>query len=163
MNAELCVALCALAFTFYQAWLSRHHNRLSVRPHLQWSHDRNWATQGLEYRLTVQNHGLGPARIKEVKLFVDGLPFDEKCDDPLRKMFEQCFAEKLPFRIGKTSFPARNYSLKADSEYVFVTIEFPGLRRDDVNSIEKLDLHRLDARIEYESFYGENFALDTRS
>ena len=32
-SAEI-IAICALGLTFYQAYLSRKHNRLSLKPHL---------------------------------------------------------------------------------------------------------------------------------
>jgi hypothetical protein len=159
MSVELGIALLALLFTFYQAWLSRHHNRLSVIPHLQWSHTSNWTDHGLDRRIAIQNHGLGPARIKKAELFLQGKLFEPKSSDPAREIIEKAF-DGIAFTIISTSFPAPDYSIKAADEYLLLLIRFPNLKREDA---KKLDSAEIDARIHYESFYGDDAVLDSRA
>jgi hypothetical protein len=57
-----------MAIAVWQGFLSRQHNRLSVRPHLQ-------LTSYLgspPLRLSIANVGIGPAYIRNVRVRVDG-------------------------------------------------------------------------------------------
>ncbi len=161
MSIELFIAICAALFTFYQAWLARHHNRLSVQPHLQWSHARTWKDDGFEYRLMVENYGLGPARIKKIELLLNKEAFVAETDDPIREIVKKAFQNVIPYRVKNSSFPARGYMLKAQSEYPVISLSFPGLKEADVSKLEGLRTS-IDLRIEYESMYGDARVLDTR-
>lgn len=129
-------------------------------PHLQWSFDHTWSNSGLEYGLSIQNHGLGPARILQVELFKNNEPFDTKCSDPIKRILVATLGDTAPFHVRVSSFPKRNYSLKANAEYRLVKIEFPGMTPE---LEEKINVPKLDVRIEYESFYGDSRVLDTRA
>ena len=63
------IALVALAATFYQAWISRDHNRRSVRPALV-IHIDNIAITGYY----LQNCGTGPAFISRLDYSGDDAP-----------------------------------------------------------------------------------------
>lgn len=161
INIELFIAICAVLFAFYQAWLSRHHNRLSVAPHLQWSHSRNWTDQGLEYRLIVENFGLGPARIKCVELFSNGTAFAGETDDPIRELIEKSFAGIAAVKVNSSGYPRKGYIIKAQGDFGLVVAAFPGLKKEDVPKLETIRAN-IDLRIVYESFYGKQYELDTR-
>lgn len=60
------IALIALGATFYQAYISRDHNRRSVRPALV-IHIDNIANSGYY----LQNCGTGPAFISAIEYFID--------------------------------------------------------------------------------------------
>lgn len=68
------LSLCALAFTAYQAYLQRSHNRLSVSPSLavfsEESIDSDYPG-GVRVRLLLQNNGLGPALLDSISLIVE--------------------------------------------------------------------------------------------
>lgn len=69
-NSSSIIALCALALTIWQAYVSRQHNKLSVLPYLTtWSH--NDVDKGL-FSVDILNNGIGPALIKTFQVFVDG-------------------------------------------------------------------------------------------
>ena len=64
------LALCALGLTFWQAYISRVHNKLSVRPHLTLFFDNS--TGGQEFHILLNNNGVGPALIRKSTLIIDG-------------------------------------------------------------------------------------------
>ena len=77
--SSVAIALLALAATFWQAHISRRHNRLSVRPFLEHREER---IQGEHISVSIVNHGIGPALLEEVyftvspntqRLDIDGL------------------------------------------------------------------------------------------
>jgi hypothetical protein len=78
------IAVAALGVSVYQSWLSRDHNRRSVRPVLELrTHFRHGATAGL--RLT--NSGLGPAVVTRTAVWLDGEhvgPFNQETSNRLR-------------------------------------------------------------------------------
>ena len=64
------VSLIALVFTGLQSYWTYHHNRISVRPKIDWRIDTNTPEHGLlDFRLV--NVGLGPAIIKDILLVFD--------------------------------------------------------------------------------------------
>lgn len=72
ITPEMIIALCALGFTVYQAWLTRRHNPLAVMPHLDWSRARRRDENGLALRLLLKNTGIGPAIIQRRAFFFNG-------------------------------------------------------------------------------------------
>ena len=73
------VALAAFIVAFWQGLLTRRHNRLSVTPHLS-CQSHLGGTSG-RFGLTVSNFGIGPARIKQVAVFVDDEKMEGSDDD----------------------------------------------------------------------------------
>jgi hypothetical protein len=65
------ISLCAISLTIYQAYNTRRHTRLSVRPRLDWSVqvDRHG-----EVTYALVNDGFGPAVLTGITLLVDGEP-----------------------------------------------------------------------------------------
>ena len=63
------IALCSLIVSVYGAYLTRRHERLSVRPVFVLSYYFNETGNGWR----ANNIGLGPARIRGFKVFVDGV------------------------------------------------------------------------------------------
>ena len=59
------IALCALVFTMCQGRQARHHNKLSVRPHLNlWTYNKLPEEPIIMYE--IANNGLGPAVIEDI-------------------------------------------------------------------------------------------------
>ena len=61
------VSACALFATGYQAYLSRDHNRKSVRPVVTLFYSDSLMS---DLRVAVESHGLGPAWIKQTNLYL---------------------------------------------------------------------------------------------
>ena len=66
----MAIALCALLFSFYGAWLERDQVRRSSRPEMMMSYFFNQEGSGFLFG----NVGLGPARLKWFQILVDGKP-----------------------------------------------------------------------------------------
>ncbi|MFZ2307548.1 MAG: hypothetical protein WAW73_07275 [Rhodoferax sp.] len=73
--ASAAIALLALFSTGWQAWIARHHNRLSVKPLLSWSSNLAQTPNGFEVTVLLSNNGLGPAIVTERYFTLDGLHF----------------------------------------------------------------------------------------
>lgn len=71
-NTAEIIASCALVFTTYQAYLSRKHNRISVRPKLALQAERNSQNHTGSIIINLSNSGLGPAEINSYTLELDG-------------------------------------------------------------------------------------------
>ena len=79
------IAICALFATLYQAYLSRVHNRLSVKPHLV-------ATKvffiGQPASISINNHGLGPAIITNLSLCYEDKVYQLNNDDSFKSFLD---------------------------------------------------------------------------
>src|SRR3989344_2263262 len=79
--ASAIIALCALGLSIWQGYLSRGHNRISVRPHLtMWTH--KYHGDGL-YAADIVNNGIGPAIIKCFSVKLDGKKIEGKETEPI--------------------------------------------------------------------------------
>ena len=65
------VSLCAISLTIFQAMATRHHQRLSVQPRLDWNIE---AGREGDIAYSLVNNGVGPAVLKSLILTVDGKP-----------------------------------------------------------------------------------------
>ena len=65
------IAFVALLFSIYQAKRSRHHNKLTLKPHLRIRFKANKDGNG-KYIIDITNHGEGPAFIRSLKIFNKG-------------------------------------------------------------------------------------------
>jgi hypothetical protein len=63
------IALIALALSIWSSHATRKHNRLSVRPFLNYFAKSTW--DGKYAGICIRNNGLGPARIIEIHVFID--------------------------------------------------------------------------------------------
>src|SRR5687767_14553435 len=86
-NSSNVIAICAFIATFWQAYLSRKHNRLSVKPQLEISSGFNFNDQ--EYYINILNNGLGTALITKIQLVIDG----EEIDTQISEAFDEVVSE----------------------------------------------------------------------
>ena len=68
--SSMVIALCALVFSLYSAWLERDHQMRSTRPEMLASFVFDQDGSGFRFG----NIGLGPARLKWFQVLVDGQP-----------------------------------------------------------------------------------------
>ncbi len=71
--ASAVVAFCALAVSIWQGAITRRHNILSVRPHVELQYV---AIRGEPQKLTLRNVGLGPAIGIRVKIVINGISIE---------------------------------------------------------------------------------------
>jgi uncharacterized protein (DUF433 family) len=86
------IGVCALGVSLYEASLMRDEQRAAVMPLLELSRSYNLQSDespGKESRLWLQaqNVGIGPARVLDFRVTVDGVPYPT-WDAALRKLIE---------------------------------------------------------------------------
>ena len=150
MNASTVIAVCAtviagasLGISVYEARATRMHNRRSVQPALGlWAKFSPGAISGLG----LTNSGLGPAKITDSKLVIDGVELGDfsrstayKLIDPLSFPVDTCTFDNHPFL--ETGY--EQFLLGVDPYDVIQHREFYEL-------IES----RLRIEIQYDSIYG---------
>ncbi|CAG1021695.1 hypothetical protein DOJK_01178 [Patescibacteria group bacterium] len=112
VNWEMCtgiassvIAICALILSVWQGYLTRLHNRISVKPHLTtWSYDYI-PGKGL-CSIDLINNGIGPAVIKKFIIKVDGEVIKGEKSEPIKKALKILFpsyayrSHQLYFNVG---------------------------------------------------------------
>ncbi len=68
--AAVVIGVSALFVSLYETHLVRQHQRASVWPHVQ----GGIAWDGESFRVLMTNSGMGPARVEELRIRVDGTP-----------------------------------------------------------------------------------------
>jgi hypothetical protein len=150
VNANTVIAVCAtviavasLGVSVYGAWATRKHNRLSVQPLLGLATSfRVGATAGLR----LSNFGLGPAKITNTKLTLDG----EQIGDFSKPKVDQ-LRDALAVRPHATTLGEHPF-LDKDYEQFLLSVDSydPTQHREFYELIEG----RLKIEIQYESIYG---------
>ena len=144
------VAGCALGVTFWQGWQNDRHNRLSVRPLLKFDVTAGAGHGRRLYKLKLTNYGVGPAIIKDIKLFSDGELV------PLEKN-----KSIIPFILeiikNLDSEGARGIMLEdvlvAGGEITLLDVQCD-TQNQNINGVLKMGL-----LVRYESLYKEKFPL----
>lgn len=166
--AAVIVAVCALVLSILSQRAAvrsqeaaEKHNKLSVRPRLTTSTNREFVTfgprSGVQVLVSLANVGLGPAVIRSADALLDGNVVDVEVADDLRPLL----AQVLP---GCTLGPTLSY-LKLNKEHAIAvgeTFELVRVQVVDPPTTVKKDLERFHLRICYESLYGESFVYDSR-
>jgi len=154
------VSACALALTIYQAYLSRKHNRISVKPRLTTS--TNFYHEGniMFFKTYLSNRGFGPAIINNYCVCVEDEIITIHDPNELFTIINKHFDGLL---------------VEAHSEfYVFRKGAAIGSQQEDLiakialnNSKVSTDMFQtkfkaLNLLINFESIYGEKAIYDTR-
>ena len=156
-NTGNVIALCAFGATFWQAHLSRVHNKLSVKPYLTtWT--INAGNDGF-YSLKITNNGVGSALIKTFEMYVDekkimGQPL-ELIDNALVVLFP-----KYTVSVVDNSYLSYGYMMAPKDEHYLFKIQFLGSTFPSQAEIE-FARSRFKIIIQYESIYKEVFTYDS--
>jgi hypothetical protein len=146
------IALCSLFITIWQLHINRNHNRLSVKPHLFIDVDISHEDP---IKLILKNGGVGPAFIKNYRLFVD--------NKEITSSREQLYNDTIK-KVGLDGYSYGFFLLSIkqaflpDSKTDLFVFSNEGLENDDVENIRE-NLERIKFIIEYESIYKESFTL----
>lgn len=149
------ISLAALYFVYYQIEMSREHNRLSVRPKLNYDFtDVNILDKPLGIK--IKNNGLGPGIITKFKVTLEDRISTENHNLGWLGFLENskhAHSEVAGywFNIGDT--------IKMGEEIDLISISKEGLtlkRRKDIGVF----IDELIVNIEYKSMYGEKFKLN---
>ncbi|MGY1952490.1 hypothetical protein [Pseudomonas pergaminensis] len=150
------IAAIALRFTKIQIEKHDKHNRLTVRPYLN---DSTYIdNDGKLYAFAITNKGMGPAIIKDMKIFFnDELVEDD--DDTLEKTIRLITEGKPISGFGHETVSIGSYvspNEKIDLATVSTRPPYsPEKLREDIMSSTYI-------LITYESIYGESFNYDSR-
>jgi hypothetical protein len=141
------IGASALGLAVWQGYLTRKHNRLTVKPNIRI--DRNYSTNPLE--LSILNTGLGPAIISSIQVTVDNIvivaPRVQVLNDALRKIW--CNQKNLRFHI----YFDDEYICAGENHFL-VSWQSPNSQESTV-FIDQLQ--RLSIVVAYKSIYGEHF------
>ncbi len=144
------IASLAIGLTIWQAIVQRRHNRLGVRPYLDFFFSITTGSASIK----VKNCGLGPASISSFDMFIEGKSPSQinlhKYQD-LNKYLGLDFPVKYSFIKKGTVIPAG-----AEIHLISFTIEEykPERTKEIRDAFRKLSFH-----IKYSSFYKEHLQV----
>jgi hypothetical protein len=146
------IAFLALIATFGQAWLSWRHNKLSVRPYVDY-HCNTYSN--IPITLGIANYGLGTAIIEDLIFSLDGV--EHRFDNLTlqQSLLDLCKENNLKYAFMTIS---KNTPLLVGEKIDLITIS---------NSNESINNHniavalisKLAFKLTYKSMYGEKHSL----
>jgi hypothetical protein len=146
------VALMSMVAAAWQGWLTRTHNRLSVRPKLDFMSSGILASP---VNLVLHNYGLGPAISKEMTLHYNGTEFQLFGVGIPKEVYDEISRSSLKIldsAVGQNSLMAPGDTI--------TLLQFTNtIGNEELNSRTVEIMHRFDPTIVYESMYGETFSL----
>lgn len=149
-DATTVIAVCAMIATGWQAWISRVHNKLSVRPNLIRYANRDRATPVI---LGIANHGLGPAIIEDIIFSYDNQDYSFVNGDLQRKLEEIVQDSGLKFNLHHI---AKNVFLPIGEKVNLIQIKNSNENDQNHNNALKL-IGDLKFKLAYKSIYDEKF------
>ena len=156
-SPAIVVSLCALILTFYQAWASRRHNRLSVRPYIVSRWNKRKENEGTFLSYELINVGLGPAIVKEFTVTVPGFQRQNRSIPLIEELVAHVLVPgKIRYHLKKQSFPTAGYCIVAHETYLVGEVFLPTPSSNDEQHADSI-LQSIDLRLRYASFYGEVF------
>ena len=157
-NAANVIAICALVATFWQAYISRQHNKLSVKPYLTtWTNLQDNETS-LIFTVDILNNGVGPALIKSFQIYVNEQEIKGKEDELVKKAFKILFPT-YPSEPDY-AYMTTGYMMPPGGECHLVTATFSA----PIASVkEEIEYAKGSVRIviQYESIYQEQQTFDS--
>ncbi|EJI87042.1 MAG: hypothetical protein PHE38_07785 [Alishewanella agri] len=142
--SSMLVAVLALAISIWQSYNIQQHNKLSLRPYLEAEFN---TTLEDGWELYINNQGLGPAQVTDVKYIVDGTIYRDR-DAFLIALGEDpdCYVMGNVGRFYKVS----------DRQIVFSTLNNT-CRKTEAELMALLS--RMQMILDYQSLYGETYQL----
>lgn len=162
-NTAEIIAVCALVFTAYQAYLSRRHNRLSIIPKLTTSTVGKSEESIGSMAVILANNGLGPAVINTYLVELDGIP--QEFNDSSEVLV---FMKELVGNIGVDSTVTllnSGHIIAAGESTKVMFISFVDNEGKGSEYVDNL-MNRFSLRVSYSSIYGEKFeyhSIETHS
>lgn len=143
------VALCALGASLYQAYLSRLHNRLSVKPHLALHVEQSPG----QYKIELRNDGIGPAIITSAVIMNRG----SSVQGVGLPLIANAVANVPECSLVESEFFKPDFVLPAGKSIAIATIEHNPI----ISDFDDYLSGHLELTITYESAYGEKFTLES--
>ena len=151
-SAEI-IALCAVIFTAWQAFIQRKHNRISLKPHLFRYVNRDKHNEIGRLQFVITNNGLGPAYIKKFQIYLHEKEVNAK--EAIESVLGNLVCDSSYTILGN------DYAMPHNESKVVLSVSFNAKSWEEIYEVEK-KLNVLDLHLIYTSAYGEKFELDTR-
>ena len=148
------IAACALSLTIWQAIVQRKHNRISVRPHLTRATDTSWNNGDACLKVSIKNNGLGPAIIKDFKVFYQNTECEPEA--AIKKALGELEKNCQFGTMGEDSALAQGESK------TLLSVRFKTQHPSHIELVRK-KVDTMDLYISYKSAYGEAWEIDTRN
>ncbi|MBB6244896.1 hypothetical protein [Rhodanobacter sp. MP1X3] len=152
---SLVIALCALGFSIQQGFASRKHDRLSVRPKLDWT--SSWV-YGKAVRLSLRNNGLGPAVIGAMTVTFDGIDYVVDAEGMVSDLHASLTITGCKLEVH---LMGADSSLTSGQEVDLFLFPQSGTGRAAHNQAVDV-LRRIGVRIKYKSMYDVTYELRRR-
>ena len=160
--AAAAIALLTAAFTAYQTYLSRRHNRLSVKPHLSVSWEESENGGQFTLRRPLRNQGLGPAVVTAYTvLFEDKELGTGKESGDLRDSMQEKIRQLDAISGFSHGVLAINSAIENNSTKDLLAVKVKiseGFSRNKYRDF----FGKIHFIIKYRSMYGDCFLIDTR-
>ena len=152
-HAAEIIAICALAFAAYQAYVQRRHNVISMKPHITTFVNRNRHDNMGQLGFVIMNNGLGPVFIDKFQAYKSGEPCDAMV--AVESLLEGYKANTSVTTLGD------NYAMPSGEARTLLAVAFPCRSRAELEEMAE-HLDKLDLELHYSSAYGEKFLYDSR-
>lgn len=152
-HAAEIIAICALVFTAYQAYVQRKHNVISVKPHITTFVNRNRNDGTGQLSFIIMNNGLGPAFIDKFQAYLSGEPCDAMV--AVENLLGGHKVNTSVTTLGD------DYAMPSGETRALLAVAFPCRSRDELEEMAE-HLDKLDLELHYSSAYGERFRYDSR-
>ena len=168
-NASTIIALAALfvslivgAFAVWQVFVTRRHNRLSMRPVLDMHIDATFQPTGTGYTpvpgygeasFLIRNTGVGPAMIDAYDVTVDGDHVPTNRAEPQQAKLRELLNRNMSIRVFTFS---GQYSIRPNADVALLRLGTQCTSETEWGGVIEI-LKRCQIEIEYHSLYGERF------
>jgi len=145
------ISLSAFGVALWQGYVTRKHNRLSVKPMLHF----DLGMIGGDFVLQLKNTGVGPALITNWHVTFS----DETIGDNPNQIAINLLDELEVGHLGGTVYlPGRKQAMAPGDAYIIMNINDVGSDHE-VESRIRNDVQWLKVTFEYESIYGEKYSV----
>ncbi|EJL7017514.1 hypothetical protein [Vibrio cholerae] len=153
MSSEEIIATSAAVIAFFtslvsiwQGFLNRQYYRLSTKPHLTLERE---CVEGVPYKYTLSNNGLGPAIINNFEIIFDGYVLDGKVEN-IKKIIKLI---ELGDIYCEFLLPTKGEAIATSKEIILLYIDPEHLNMQALDSLKQLT-NCLVFKVEYSSIYG---------
>jgi len=143
------IALAALAFTVWQGYTTREHNKLSIKPSLKFCVE----VKGEYFSMVIKNVGLGPAKIVSLQRYIL-----EKAVD-YSKFHNDFNINVEPNSKWEADEEVRDYILQVNDELTVLLVKHTSKNNKELS--RKL-FERYGGVVKYASLYGDEFIEDPK-
>lgn len=159
---SIIVAGLAFGVTWWQAKITREHNKMSVTPMLVSGNHWELSPTALTVSFVVKNAGVGVALVSDRYFTFEGNRFNPlQADLTIEELCALAFKKIVPYHVANTGLFAEKAKIPPGAELTIAKLVFPNpqtdLREVVIGLTNKIDFH-----VKYECLYGEKFRFSTR-